>query len=139
MKIKNALFILLRILVVVVVFNSCSLFGTKIDERIDSFIADLNYDRNSIYLNFHPSETADYDAIKNVGLTWDNWFPTHSIQYSISGLDDSDSDSVTATINSEGVWDSEPATFKMAKDGFDWMIEELDLPDNSTWPHPLVD
>lgn len=128
MKNKNALFILLIILVAVLSFDSCSLFGVKIDERIDAFIDDLNNDRNSIYLNFHPSGTADYNAIKAPITSWDIWFPTGET-YSLSNLDDGDSDSVTATITStdSGGWGSKSAIFKMAKDGCDWMIEELTL------------
>ena len=137
MRIKNALFILLIILVVALSFESCSLFGTKIDERIDSFIDNLNNDRNSIYLNFHPSETADYNAIKNPTTTWDIWFPVVDIPYSISNLDDSDSDSVTSVISSSGGFGPSGATFKMAKDGCDWMIEELTVPDIQALP--LVD
>jgi len=127
MRIKNALFILIIILMVVLSFESCSLFGTKIDERIDAFISDLNSDRNNVYTNFHPDKTADYNAIKDPTLTWDIWFPAAET-YSLSNLDDGDSDSVTATITSTDVgWGSKSAIFRMAKDGFDWMIEELTL------------
>ena len=137
MKTKIALFILLIIFAVTLSFESCSLFGTKIDERIDSFIDDLNNsDRSNVYTNFHSSETADYNAIKDPSTTWDNWFPVASITYSISNLDDSDSDNVTAIINSSGTFGTSDATFKMAKDGFDWMIEELTVPDIED---PLVD
>ena len=128
MRIKNAVFILLIILVVALSFESCSLFGTKIDERIDAFIDDLNNDRNSVYANFHPDKTAEYNAIKDPVATWDIWFPTGQT-YSLSNLDDGDSDSVTATITGSGAFGAKSAIFRMAKDGFDWMIEELTVPD----------
>ena len=138
MKTKNALFVLLIILVVALSFESCSLFGTKIDERIDAFIDDLNNsDRSNVYTNFHPDKTADYNAIKDPSTTWDIWFPVADIPYSISNLDDSDSDSVTAVISSSGTFGPSNATFKMAKDGFDWMIEELTV--QGLTPVPLVD
>jgi len=135
MKIKNAFFILLIIFVVALSFESCSLFGTKIDERIDAFISDLNSDRNNIYANFHPSETADYDAIKNPTV-WESWFDPAET-YSLSNLDDGNSDSVTAVITGSGAFGPSDATFKMAKDGFDWMIEELTV--QGLTPVPLVD
>ena len=129
MKIKNIILLILLSLIIIVGFAGCSLFGTKIDERIDSFISDLNNDRANAYNNFHPDKTTDYSVIKPATY-WDTDFPSGTPDYSISGLDDSDSDNVTATIDGAadtGFGGPKPIKFKMAKDGYDWMIEELTL------------
>jgi len=129
MKIKNITLLIILSVMIIVGFASCSLFGTKIDERINSFISDLNYDRANAYLNFHPDKTTDYNTIKSAAY-WDIDFPLGTPDYSISGLDDSNSDYVTASITGPTTVGASEIEFKMAKDGFDWMIEELFLDDS---------
>lgn len=128
MKIKNITLLIIFGVIIIVGFAGCSLFGTKIDERIDSFISDLNNDRANAYLNFHPDKTTDYNTIKSAAY-WDTNFPSGTPNYSISDLDDSDSDYVTASITGPAGFAASEIEFKMAKDGFDWMIEEAFLDD----------
>jgi len=128
MKIRNIILLIILGVIIIVGFASCSLFGTKIDERINSFISDLNNDRANAYGNFHPDKTTDYNVIKPATY-WDTDFPSGTPDYSISDLDDSDSDYVTASITGPGGFAASEIEFKMAKDGFDWMIEELFLDD----------
>lgn len=129
MKIRNIILLIILGIIIIVGFAGCSLFGTKIDERIDSFISDLNNDRANAYTNFHPDKTDWYNNIKPATF-WDTDFPIGTPDYNLSGLDDGDSDNVTATIDGaadNGFGGPKPIKFKMAKDGFDWMIEELTL------------
>lgn len=126
MKIRNIILLIILSLIIIVGFTGCSLFGTKIDERIDSFISDLNNDRANAYNNFHPDKTTDYNAIKSATY-WDTDFPSGTPNYSISGLDDSDSDNVTAEISGPSGFSTQEITFSMAKDGCDWMIVEVFL------------
>ncbi len=53
----------------------CDLLGVTIDQRVTAFTTDLNSTtRTSAYLNFHPTLTASYDALKD-GVTITNLFP----------------------------------------------------------------
>lgn len=107
---------------------SCDLSGATIDARVDSFIYDINYNRSNAYQNFHPSETTDYDAIKN-GTKLLPLFPTNAIPYSREGLDTSDPDSVTTILNdgTAEVWGPKAAIFRMIKDGTTWYINDFSL------------
>ena len=107
-------------------FIGCDLSGVTIDARIDSFIYDINYDRNNVYLNFHPSETTDYDAIKD-GTKLLPLFPTNAIPYSREALDTLDPDNVTTILNdgTAEVWGPKDAIFVMIKDGLTWYINDL--------------
>ena len=118
--------------VLVLAIGGCDLIGVSIQDRVSLFLADLNsLDRSQIYLNFHPTLTNDYSAIQNETLPdWALLFPTGTyIPYSISGLDTSDPWNVFGSINSiDGAWGgAKSIIFRMAKDGPDWMIRELDL------------
>ena len=126
MKIRNIILLIILGIIIMVGFAGCSLFGTKIDERIDSFISDLNNDRANAYTNFHSGKTTDYNVIKPEGYWTTAGFPVGTPAYSISGLDDSDSDYVTASITGPAAFGGpKPITFNMAKDGFDWMIDNI--------------
>ena len=112
-------------------FEGCSLLPVSVEDRIAIFLEDINsLDRSSIYLNFHPDLTGDYDFIRNE--TYPDWgalFPTGPgtyIPYSISSLDTSDPMGVTGTVESVNIgWVDKPIFFIMAKDGMDWMIQEM--------------
>ncbi len=117
--------------ILVLAFGGCSL-GVSVEDRVAQFLDDLNNtDRSDIYLNFHPTLTADYAALQGGTLVdWDVPFPVAYISYSIPDLDTSDSGNVTGNISSsnDAAWPGpKPIVFRMAKDGADWMIEELDL------------
>ena len=114
---------------ITICFIGCDLSGVTIDARIDSFIYDINYDRNNVYLNFHSSETTDYDAIKN-GTKLLPLFPTNAIPYSREALDTSDPDNVTTVLNDGSVavvWGPKDAIFVMIKDGLTWYINDFYL------------
>ena len=125
MKVRKAIISIIILTVMVLSFESCKVAGVEIDERINMFIDDLNNDRANAYKNFHPENTDIYYEIGE-GY-WDTHFPADG-PYSISGLDDSDSNNVTGTISGPGTFGGPKSTiFKMAKDGSDWQIEELTL------------
>jgi hypothetical protein len=115
-------------LVLVLVVGSCTL-GVSVEDRLDSFLADLNTPgRADIYLNFHPTETADYAAIQSgspppAGPDWDALFEEVAIPFHYENLDPSNTEAVTANV--VGTAFSKSVVFKMALDGMDWQIEEL--------------
>ena len=113
--------------VLVLSITSCDLAGISIDSRIESFIFDLNYDRDNVYTNFHSTETSDYGSLKNVTLTIDPVFSPGGIPYTRGALDTSDPDNVTTTLADNGlVWPAaKSARFIMIKDGVTWYIHEL--------------
>jgi len=113
--------------------TGCDLTGVSIDARVDSFIYDLNFERDNVYTNFHPTETSDYNSLKNVTLTIEPVFPASGIPYSRGTLDTSDSANVTTVISGGGAWGSKNAVFVMIKDGLTWYIEELHLNGSPVW------
>lgn len=127
MKIKLiSVSMIIVLLLVVVLLNSCDLFGVTKDQRITSFVEDLNQNPrpNSIQSNFSSSGTI-YNTLN--GAFFDIDFPTSSIPYAVSNLD-LDSDPVTGTISGTG----DPAfggscaiEFTMVKEKSDWLILEL--------------
>ena len=121
--------------IVALLVVGCALTRTSITDRIIGFQADLNKsDRSSMYLNFHPDSTADYNAIKTSAF-WVNYFPVvgaGEAAYAITNVDPAVQNAVTATINGPASFGKPvPIVFKMAEssDGFftDFMIEELTL------------
>jgi hypothetical protein len=76
---------------------SCNLGAVSIQDRISSFQDDLNTtSRSNLYKNFHPTETIEYDALKNpaaiTGFT--TLFPLPSPNYSLSIIDDNNTSAV---------------------------------------------
>lgn len=72
---------------------SCSLTAVSIEDRISTFQSDLNTaDRSDVYLNFHPTKTTQYDALKNPSVAgFDTEFPPPAgTNYSLSIYDQSD-------------------------------------------------
>jgi hypothetical protein len=123
MKIRHIIITIITAALLILALQSCSLFGTSIDARIDMFEDDLNYDRSNLYTNLHPDETSDYDALKSP-LAWAGWFPTGSIPYDIYNRSES-GDTVDATIAGDG-YPARQIIFYMSKDGlFDWKIESV--------------
>jgi hypothetical protein len=126
MKIRHIIITIVTAVLLVLALQSCSLFGTSIDARIDMFVDDLNYtDRSSAYTNFHPDETSDYNALKEPTSTFDVWFDPGSF-YDVYNRSES-GDTVTADIDG-GIYSGTEIIFYMAKDGlFDWKIESIRL------------
>jgi hypothetical protein len=108
------------------------MFGKTLEGRIGQFEADLNLDltgRSGIYLNFHPTLTTDYEAIKDPEY-FDSSFPPRAgaeTPYVITILDKTDPASVTANISSTaiGVNPSYSLQFTMALDGMDYKIAKI--------------
>jgi hypothetical protein len=132
---KASIWILLAFALGFLIMNltGCDLAGITIDARIDSFIDDLNFDRNNVYTNFHPTQTSDYDSLKNVALTIEPVFPASGIIYSRGTLDTSIPSSVTTVISGGGGWGSKNAVFVMVKDGSTWYINDLYLDAALIW------
>lgn len=102
---------------------ACTLLPISVDDRVSRFLDDLNGDRSTMYLNFHP-DILLYEDVKDP-LFWDAIFSEGEIPYSISTLDTSDPSSVTFTLTSTlSSWDVE---FVMMKSGLDWMISIMYL------------
>jgi len=130
MKIRHILLTVITATLLVLALQSCSLFGTSKDARVDMFVDDLNYDRYNVYTNFHPDLCGDYDSLKDPTYELNVDFPTAYNDYNVYDRDES-GDTVTATIEGYGGagFGPQPITFYMAKDGlFDWKIERLDSP-----------
>ncbi|HOV38406.1 MAG TPA: hypothetical protein PLG79_06775 [Spirochaetales bacterium] len=112
------------------IFFGCDLAGSKgvsIEERIDSFIEDINaglYD--NLYTHFHPTETEKYAEIKPAGF-WTTIFPDTG-DYSLSNKSIVGS-TCTGKITGGDIYSNTLITFYMAKDGDDYMIKRLDIAD----------
>ena len=117
--------------VLVLAIVGCDLLGVSVQDRVSLFLADLNStDRSDIYLNFHPALTVDYSALQGGAFPdWSTLFPTGgNIPYSINNLDTADPGNVTGDfVSINGVWLTHPFVFRMAQDGPDWMIQEMDF------------
>ena len=125
MKIRHIIITIVTAALLVLALQSCSLFGTSKDARIDMFEDDLNYDRYNCYTNFHPDETSMYKTLKDPTSTFDVWFALGST-YDIYNYSES-GDTITAAIDG-GIYSGTEIIFNMAKDGlFDWKIESVVL------------
>lgn len=118
---------------IVLAIAGCSMLAVSIEDRISSFVDDLNNDRGNAYLNFAQGVTTNYNEIKPAAF-WDTDFPAGTPAYSITDLDTTNPAAVTAQISgpTTPLFDAaEPLTitFKMTQVGFlgDWFIEELTL------------
>jgi hypothetical protein len=120
---------LLLAAIVFLAFEGCNLLPVSVEARVEAFLDDVNNtDRGGIYLNFHPTLTVDYDAIRSPAPPpdWDAPFPIASIPFSISSLDTSDPWDVTGMVDSPAIgWVSKPIVFRMSQDGMDWMIQQM--------------
>jgi hypothetical protein len=105
---------------------SCTHPGTSIKDRIFQFISDINTNRPNAYENFHP-DSSQYGLIAGVTDLWDIHFDAIGIPYTVSGINDSDPNNVTASIDDKGGtgWAPKAVIFKMRQLGTDWMISEL--------------
>ena len=130
MKIRHIIITIVTAALLVLALQSCSLFGTSKDARIEMFVDDLNYDRYNCYTNFHPDLCSDYNSLKDPTSTLNLDFPTAYNDYDVYNLNES-GDTMTGTIQGYGGagFGPQSITFYMAKDGlFDWKIERLDSP-----------
>jgi hypothetical protein len=124
MKIRHIIIIIVTVALLVLALQSCSLFGTSIDARLDMFAEDLNSaDRSGAYTNFHP----DTEAFATAGVL-DGYWPYALGSYTIGDRNIS-GDTVNATIEGSGGYAATSIRFNMAKDGLaDWKIMSIELP-----------
>ncbi len=111
-------------LVIAAIAAGCTLLSVSITDRLALFADDLSSaDRSTVYTNFHPTLTTDYDAAKAASY-WDALFPTGT--YTIYSINAADPAAVTAVMDGPAAFGTGlNAVFKMAKSGEDWMIEEI--------------
>ena len=115
-------------ILVVLVVAGCT-FGMTLEQRIQQFADDLNLaDRTDIYLNFHPTSTVDYTAIRDTDyfLTSLPKLVVGDTPYVISILDQTNPAAVTATFESTAIGPGiYGAIFSMALDMIDYKISQL--------------
>jgi len=129
---KLALPTLLLLGLLVLAFVGCKPASVSVEDRIALFLSDINNANwSSIYLNFHPTLTADYNALSGTTVVdWGAVFEPAYAPYSILGLNTSDPRNVAGSMTSsnDSVWPGpQPVAFRMAQYGEDWMIEEMDF------------
>ena len=109
---------------------SCSVSSVSIDQRIASFTDDLNSaDRSSLSKEFHPTLSQDASSGALNGYDWSTPFPLvgSDTPYSITGVNESDTSNVTATINGPAAFGASK-TLKLVMalyNSNDWRIQEL--------------
>jgi len=139
MKGMRILFLALAPVGLVLTLDACSLLGTDIMDRINSFATDLNNsDRSAINANFDQALTQDLPSM--TAAWWSSNFPVppdSNHLYSISLLDYSDPANVVATIMGPPAFNGGTespinAVFVMSKEGADWYIEKLYLNGSAT-------
>ncbi len=124
-----------------IILASCGdlMTTTTIMQRLDQLATDLNAaDRSNAYLNFDPTQTEYYAAIRDAAAL-DTPFPTVGPleqQYSFANVDYANPENVTADMYGpplfSGTGDPRPAVLVMSKVGTDWMIHEIYLDGSST-------
>ena len=92
MKSRHVLAALIGASLLALALASCSLASVSVDQRLATFLSDLNAaDRNNlVYQNFHPTQTTEYGALKNSGLSgFDTAYPSPSgTNYAFSTVDE---------------------------------------------------
>jgi hypothetical protein len=114
-----------------VLLASCEL-PKSIVERIGSFEDFLNKaDRTGIHENFHPTETADYDSMKNPSLYFGgSILDAANIPFDFTNIDTTDPNNVTATMTNVNT--SYDVYFIMIQDGAGWLIHEFHVTNPTT-------
>ncbi len=123
----------------ILLFAGCS-NPVSINERIDSFIEDLNTDRSHVYKNLDKDNTAQYAQAADP-IFWLASFPLPDItggSYSIAGLNDSNTLNVTGMISGPSTFGPQKTIyFMMSQDSDDnWYIQQMDF--DSGFPSPIV-
>lgn len=114
-------------LVVALVLSSCTLLGfPSVRGRISQFQDALNQsDRSSINEHFSPTETANYNQIKDAAVFASGPLSYQYEPFEIIVISASDPENVSATVsNDNGVFDM---SFRMVRDGLGWLIEEFTI------------
>ncbi len=121
----------------------CDLLGmVSIDQRITDFQTSLNGDRTTLYENFHPTLTSDYNALKDPTTTIDPLIPvlgTGDTPYSLSITDQgSPSTGVMVTISGGGSgWGPKYLKLVMETTGTsDYRIVSLEIEGTNSFPGP---
>jgi hypothetical protein len=143
MSLKRVLLLSAIVIAVLALVVGCSLTNFIIDQRLDTFIDDLNQaDRdNTVYVNLDPG-LSDYDALK-AALNWDTWFPNggNLPLYSLSNIVISDAGDGTATVTATifgpgGFSIGYPIEFGLVQIGSDWFINLLIFDSSQYIPFP---
>jgi hypothetical protein len=131
MKLRHILSILVGAGLVLWSLASCDLFGTTIDKRVSDFQGDLNTaSRSNVYNNFHPTQTSQYNALKDpVTVGFNTTYPPPGPSYSLSIVDKSNTSAVIVLV-SAGLHASWVAPYflslNMAQyNGNDWRIVSI--------------
>jgi hypothetical protein len=140
MRTRHILVLLAIAVVLAAGVIGCNPFGSvSITERISQFQTDLNSaDRSNIYMNFHPTSTSDYNALKSSSATLDSVIdPVGSgPNYTLTITDQSDpSTGVLVTISAgPAAWSTYPRYLKLVMETTgvgDYRIVSLWLDDGS--------
>lgn len=107
-------------------FFSCAVEeGVEIKERIDDFMAALNAGNYSnLYKHFHPTETSNYDGIKDPSF-WNTDFPSGET-YTLATYVPAET-TVTTISSSLGKYSGDTITFVMAKRDDDYFIKSITI------------
>ena len=138
MKTARFAFFAITSITLALVLDACSMLGTDIMDRINSFATGLNNsDRSTINANFDQALTMELPTM--TAAWWTVNFPAppdSNHQYSISLIDYSSPSNVVATISGPPAFSATAspvgAVFVMTKEGPDWFIEQLYLGGSST-------
>ena len=125
---------------------SCNLNAVSIGQRISDFQSDLNTsDRSNVYNDFHPTETQDYNALKDpVTSSFNtNFPPPTTTNYTLSVVSDSNTSAVIVAVNSgpTGVFGAPPYYLSLRMDTYnnnDWRIVTLSASTNQNGPYTQV-
>lgn len=126
-------------IVLALVVDACTLLGTDIMDRINSFASGLNNpDRSTINANFDQTLTQDLPSM--TVAWWSSNFPVPpdaNHLYAITLLDYSNPKNVVATIMGPPAFNSGSgvpvnAVFVMSQEGMNWFIEKISLNGSAT-------
>jgi hypothetical protein len=119
----------------------CQLLGFwSISDRITQFQTDLNTSgRLGLYLDFHPDQCSDFNALKDPTTTFNSLIPLGT-GYSLTITDQSDSSAVLVTISGGGFGSPHYLKLSMATTGIgDNRIVKLWLSTSTTFnPGPDI-
>ncbi|HUI69334.1 MAG TPA: hypothetical protein VL354_02365, partial [Spirochaetia bacterium] len=125
------------------VLMSCNLSGVSIDQRISDFQSDLNTsDRANVYQDFHPTETSQYNALKDPNTSQFNTnFPPGS--YTLSVVNESNTTAVIVRVTgpTSGLGYPSPYYLSLSMDtynGNDYRIVTLSVGGATSGPYQQV-
>ncbi len=135
MKFRHITVLLVLAALLALGLAGCEFLGTSIQDRIGMFAEDLTSNRDNAYLNFDPTTTQWYNAIKAAGA-WDANFPAPAAgqqPYEVTLDSYSDPLNVTGTIVGPPAFVG-PHTiqFVMVQVDADWFIQQIYMDGDTT-------